>query len=58
MPISYDGRHIRIRWTLSLRQQAPWQFDKVQAYEVVMAPALLPPNEPPPEEPSPRAAQW
>lgn len=59
VPISHDGLHVRIRWTLTLRLQAPWQFDKVQAYDVAMTPAaLLTPEQIIPESPSERAAKW
>ncbi|OPZ82336.1 MAG: hypothetical protein BWY76_02745 [bacterium ADurb.Bin429] len=40
-PVSYEGRHIRTRWTLILRREIPWHPDQVQTFGVVVVPAAI-----------------
>ncbi|HOS43370.1 MAG TPA: hypothetical protein PK794_06750, partial [Armatimonadota bacterium] len=40
-PLSYDGRHLRMRWTLTLRREILWQPDQVQTFDVIVVPAAI-----------------
>lgn len=40
-PVSYEGRHIRTRWTLTLRREIPWHPDQMQTFGVIVAPAAI-----------------
>jgi hypothetical protein len=39
VPVSYEGHHLRIRWTLTVRHEVAWQLDKVQVFNLTMVPA-------------------